>query len=144
MVSDREASLTGSAGPERRVAGAVVVHEGRVLLVRRRVAEGQLSWQFPAGKVERGESSEEAAVRETKEEAGLDVAAVGQLGERIHPITGRQVSYTACEVIGGTAHVADADEIAEVAWVTLSDVPRYIPYGLFKPVQRYLDVALRP
>lgn len=72
------------------------------------------------------------------------MAAVGQLGERIHPITGRQVSYTACEVIGGTAHVADADEIAEVAWVTLSDVPRYIPYGLFKPVQRYLDVALRP
>ncbi|MFJ2593453.1 NUDIX hydrolase [Streptomyces erythrochromogenes] len=143
-MSDRDSWLTGNAGPERRVAGAVVVHEGRVLLVRRRVVEGQLSWQFPAGKVEPGESFEEAAVRETKEEAGLDVAAVRQLGERIHPITGRQVSYTACEVVGGTAHVADANEIAEVAWVTLSEIPRYIPYGLFKPVQRYLHVALRP
>ncbi|MFI8451555.1 NUDIX hydrolase [Streptomyces erythrochromogenes] len=142
-MSSGQASLNGSAAPAPWVAGAVVAHEGRVLLVRRRVAEGQLSWQFPAGKVEPGESFEKAAVRETKEEAGLD-AAVRQLGEQIHPITGRQVSYTACEVVGGTAHVADAHEIAQVAWVTLSEIPRYIPYGLFKPVQRYLDVALRP
>ncbi|MFE2874272.1 NUDIX hydrolase [Streptomyces roseus] len=125
------------------MAGAVVVHEGRVLLVRRQVAVGRLSWQFPAGKVEPGESCEEAAVRETKEEAGLDVVAVAPLGERVHPITGRHVSYTACEVVDGTAHAADTDEVAEVAWVSLPEIPRYIPYGLFKPVQRYLDVALR-
>ncbi|MFE9790125.1 NUDIX hydrolase [Streptomyces goshikiensis] len=135
--------MNDNAPPQRRVAGAVVVHEGRVLLVRRRVAEGQLSWQFPAGKVEPGESCDEAAVRETKEEAGLDVVPVVRLGERVHPITSRQVSYTACEVLGGAAHVADADEIAEVAWVTLSEIPQYIPYGLFKPVQQHLDVVLR-
>ncbi|MFD6465597.1 NUDIX hydrolase [Streptomyces goshikiensis] len=142
-MSDRETSLNDNAPPQRRVAGAVVVHEGRVLLVRRRVEEGQLSRQFPAGKVEPGESCEEAAVRETKEEAGLEVVAVVRLGERVHPITSRQVSYTACEVVGGTAHVADADEIAEVAWVTLSEIPQYIPYGLFEPVHQHLDVALR-
>lgn len=34
------------------IAAAVVVHEGRVLMVRRRVSEGRLSWQFPAGEVE--------------------------------------------------------------------------------------------
>ncbi|WP_309144390.1 NUDIX hydrolase [Streptomyces sp. BR123] len=142
-MSNREASVNSDAQPEHRVAGAVVVHEGRVLLVRRQVAEGQLSWQFPAGKVEPGETCKEAAVRETKEEADLDVVAVAPLGERVHPITGRQVSYTACEVAGGTAHVADADEIAEVAWVPLPEIPQYIPYGLFKPVRRYLDVILR-
>ncbi|MGG8409434.1 NUDIX hydrolase, partial [Streptomyces sp. 12297] len=70
------------------MAGAVVAHQGRVLLVRRRVPEGRLSWQFPAGKVEPGESFEQAAVRETKEEAGLDVVVVARLGERVHPITG--------------------------------------------------------
>lgn len=120
-----------------------MAHECRVLLVRRRIAEGQLSWQFPAGKVEPSESFEEAAVRETKEEAGVDVIAVAPLGERVHPITGRQVSYTACELVGGTARVADVDEIAEVAWVTLSEIPRYIPYGLFEPVQRHLNVVLQ-
>lgn len=45
------------------IAAAVVVHEGRVLIVRRRVSEGRLSWQFPAGAVEPGEAREEAAVR---------------------------------------------------------------------------------
>ncbi|MCX5409161.1 NUDIX hydrolase [Streptomyces sp. NBC_00335] len=135
--------MKGNAPPQHRVAGAVVVHEGRVLLVRRRVAEGQLLWQFPAGKVEPGESCDEAAVRETKEEAGLDVVPIVRLGERIHPLTNRQVSYTACKVAGGAAHVADHDEIAEVAWVTLSEIPQYIPYGLFTPVQQHLDVVLR-
>ncbi|PJN13987.1 hypothetical protein CG724_36855 [Streptomyces sp. CB02120-2] len=69
-----------------------------MLLVRRRVAEGRLSWQFPAGKVEAGERGQAAAVWETKEETGLDVTAVTLLGERVHPITGRLMSYAACAV----------------------------------------------
>lgn len=124
------------------IAAAIVVHEGRVLMVRRRISEGQLSWQFPAGEIEPGETCEDAAVRETKEETGLDVAAVKLLGERVHPKTGRLMSYTACEVVGGTAYVADADELAELAWVSLTDIPDYVPYGLFEPVQEYLDVVL--
>ncbi|MFF2012026.1 NUDIX hydrolase [Streptomyces sp. NPDC058195] len=124
------------------IAAAVIVHEGRVLLVRRRVSEGQLSWQFPAGKVEPGEGREEAAVRETQEETGLTVAAVKLLGERIHPQTGRLMSYTVCEVVGGTAHVADAEEVAELAWVAHGEIPQYVPYGVFEPVQDYLDTAL--
>ncbi|MEV8125362.1 NUDIX hydrolase [Streptomyces sp. NPDC085944] len=124
------------------IAAAIVVHEGRVLMVRRRVSEGQLSWQFPAGEVEPGETREDAAVRETQEETGLDVAAVKLLGERVHPKTLRLMSYTACEVMGGTAHVADTEELAELAWVAHGEIPQYVPYGLFEPVQEYLDAAL--
>ncbi|MGH3313493.1 MAG: NUDIX hydrolase [Streptomyces sp.] len=124
------------------IAAAIVVHEGRVLMVRRRVSEGPLSWQFPAGEVESGEVREDAAVRETKEETGLEVTAVKSLGERIHPATGRLMSYTACEVVGGSAHVADTDELAELAWVTLAAIPQYVPYGLFDPVQQHLDSML--
>ncbi|MGR8010374.1 NUDIX hydrolase [Streptomyces hypolithicus] len=124
------------------IAAAIVVHEGRVLMVRRRVSEGQLSWQFPAGEVEPGESREDAAVRETQEETGLDVDAVKLLGERIHPKTDRSMSYTACEVVRGTAYVADTEELAEVAWVAHGEIPQYVPYGLFEPVQDYLDAAL--
>jgi 8-oxo-dGTP diphosphatase len=40
------------------IAAAIVVWNGRVLLVRRRVREGELSWQFPAGEIEPGESAE--------------------------------------------------------------------------------------
>ncbi|MER8067357.1 NUDIX hydrolase [Streptomyces sp. NPDC094034] len=124
------------------IAAAIVVSEGRVLMVRRRVSEGQLSWQFPAGEVESGEAREDAAVRETQEETGLEVAAVKLLGERVHPKTSRLMSYTACEVVGGIAHIADTEELAELAWVTRSEIPQYVPYGLFEPVQDYLDTAL--
>ncbi|GAB2928043.1 NUDIX hydrolase [Streptomyces sp. NPDC090126] len=124
------------------IAAAIVVNEGRVLMVRRRVREGQLSWQFPAGEVEPGEAREDAAVRETQEETGLTVAAVKLLGERVHPKTGRLMSYTACEVLGGTAYVADTEELAELAWVAHGEIPEFVPYGLFEPVQDYLDAAL--
>lgn len=124
------------------IAAAIVVSDGRVLMVRRRVSEGQLSWQFPAGKVEPSEAHEDAAVRETQEETGLTVSAVQLLGERVHPKTGRLMSYTACEVVGGTAHVADAEELAELAWVAHGEIPQYVPYGLFEPVQDYLDACM--
>lgn len=124
------------------IAAAVVVHEGRVLMVRRRVSEGRLSWQFPAGEVEAGESPQAAAVRETREETGLEVVAVTALGERVHPQTKRLMSYTACRVTGGSAYVADTDELAELAWCAHAELAAYVPYGLFAPVQEYLDTAL--
>ncbi|KJY29411.1 NUDIX hydrolase [Streptomyces katrae] len=125
------------------IAAAVVVHGGRLLMVRRRVSEGRLSWQFPAGEVEPGEAREEAAVRETLEETGLAVRALKPLGERVHPDTGRVMSYTACEVVGGNAHVADSDELAEFAWVAHADISEYVPYSLFEPVQEHLDFVLK-
>ncbi|MFD0120199.1 NUDIX hydrolase [Streptomyces virginiae] len=133
---------SGPDSPRPRVAAAVVVHEDRVLLVRRRVAEGNLSWQFPAGKVEPGEAWADAAVRETKEETGLDVSVIEALGERVHPATGRLMSYAACDVLAGSARAAAPAEIVEIAWVSHAELPRYIPSGLFEPVQQYLDAAI--
>jgi 8-oxo-dGTP diphosphatase len=124
------------------ISAAIITAGDRVLMVRRRVKEGELSWQFPAGGIEAGESPEEAAVRETLEETGLKVEAGRLIGQRIHPQTGREMSYTACTVIDGEAHVADADELDAVAWVTLEEIPQYVPYGLFEPVQEYLDGVL--
>lgn len=134
--------MTQTAGEQPGISAAIVVSEGRVLMVRRRMREGELSWQFPAGAIESGESAEEAAVRETQEETGLTVSAVKLLGERVHPKTQRLMSYTACDVVSGTAYVADDEELAELAWVAHADIPQYVPYGLFEPVQEYLDSAL--
>lgn len=124
------------------IAAAVIVRDHQVLLVQRQVAEGDLSWQFPAGAVEVGESGEDAAVRETAEEAGLTVAAKAWLGERVHPATGRTMLYVACEVIEGEAHVADEEEIAAVAWCSGRELAEYVPHGFYGPVQEYLDAVL--
>ena len=124
------------------ISAAIIIQEGRVLMVRRRVGEGELLWQFPAGGIEAGETAEEAAAREAHEETGLKVEPVKLLGERVHPKTGRRMSYTACTILSGEAHVADDDELDAVAWVSHSNITDYVPYGLFGPVQHYLDETL--
>lgn len=124
------------------ISAAIIVQGDRVLMVRRRVKEGELMWQFPAGAIEAGESAEDAAVRETEEETGLTVKAIRLLGERIHPKTGRLMSYTACEALSGEAHVADDEELDAVAWVAHAKIGEYVPYGLFEPVQAHLDEVL--
>lgn len=134
--------MTESTSTTPGIAAAIVVEGGRVLMVQRRVKEGELSWQFPAGEVEAGESPEAAAVRETAEEVGLTVKATRLLGERVHPKTGRQMFYAACEVVSGSATVVDTEELAELAWVEHDQIAEFVPYGLFEAVQAYLDKAL--
>jgi 8-oxo-dGTP diphosphatase len=50
--------------------------------------------------------------------------------------------YVACELISGDAHVADSDEIAEIAWCKGGQLADYIPHKLFPAVQDHLDATL--
>jgi 8-oxo-dGTP diphosphatase len=134
--------MTETTTEKPGISAAIIVQDGRVLMVRRRISEGELMWQFPAGGIEPGEVAEDAAVRETAEETGLTVKAIRLLGERVHPKTGRLMSYTACEPISGEAHVADDDELDAITWAAHSELPGLVPYGLFGPVQEYLDEVL--
>ena len=63
----------------------LVIHKEKILLVRRHepeVAGAHLKWEFPGGKVDFGETSEEAVVREVREETGVIVKV-----KRLLPIT---------------------------------------------------------
>ena len=133
---------TGSDVEHPAIAAAVIVHDGAVLLVKRRVKEGSLSWQFPAGGIEHGESASQAAVRETREETGLVVAPVKELGQRVHPRTGRTMIYVACRLVEGSARVADDDELMDLTWSPRDRLAEYVPYGFYDSVQAYLDRAL--
>ena len=135
--------MTDTTTTKPGISAAIIVRNGRVLMVRRRVKEGELMWQFPAGAIEAGESPAEAAVRETLEETGLEVKSLRQIGYLAsHPKTGREMFYTAAEAVAGDAHVADADELDAVAWIAHGEIGDYVPYGLYEPVQAYLDDVL--
>ena len=62
---------------EHHSAGAVVIADGRVLILRRSDRE---EWVFPKGHLEPGERPEDAAVREVREETGLEVTLSAPLG----------------------------------------------------------------
>jgi 8-oxo-dGTP diphosphatase len=66
------------AGPALRfVAAALIVREGKVLIGQRRPEQPMaLQWEFPGGKIEAGESAEQALARELEEELGIH-AAIG-------------------------------------------------------------------
>jgi ADP-ribose pyrophosphatase YjhB (NUDIX family) len=102
--------------------GAVVVHEGRVLLVQRGHEPAKGQWSLPGGLIDLGETLPEAVSREVLEETGLVVKPVEliELLERIHR-DGDRVRYHyviadyLCRVTGGTLSAAsDADA---VRWV---------------------------
>ncbi|WP_406363437.1 NUDIX hydrolase [Streptomyces sp. NBC_00715] len=124
---------------------AVIVDvDGRLLLIQRRVAERDLAWALPGGKIENGESPGEAAAREALEETGLRVRASRQLGERVHPDTGRLIKYVACRVLAGEATAASPREVSAVAWVLPGELGQYIPRGLYTPVLAYVAGAGGP
>jgi 8-oxo-dGTP diphosphatase len=73
-----------SAGPALRfVAAALILREGEVLIGQRRADQPMaLQWEFPGGKIEAGESPEQALARELDEELGIK-AVIGPRITRI-------------------------------------------------------------
>ncbi len=101
---------------EHKVAAGVLVEQnGHVLLVRRRMRPRRGQWTFPAGFVDYDEAPADAAVRECREETGLEV----EITALLDVIPGREHSHGAditivylAQQIGGELHAADdADRV---------------------------------
>jgi ADP-ribose pyrophosphatase YjhB (NUDIX family) len=113
-------------GTGRRVpcAGAVVVHDGRLLLVRRANDPGRGLWSVPGGRVEAGESPEAACAREVREETGLDVE-VGPLVGRVERAGPAGATYVIddfrCAVRGSVAAIA-GDDADDTHWATRDEL----------------------
>jgi len=133
-------SADSSPAQALRVAIAVVLRGAEVLLVQRR-DDGALRWQFPAGIVKPGGSSEAVAIRETYAETGIHCAVQQELGSRLHPNSGASCDYFLADYLTGEAANLDTDENASVAWVPVSDLTRFIPPDrIYRPVLDALGV----
>jgi ADP-ribose pyrophosphatase YjhB (NUDIX family) len=112
-------------------AGTVPLLDGRVVLIRRGVPPGEGLWSFPCGYAEVDETLEQCAVRETLEEAGVEVRLRGLLGAYSYPPSagaGGRVAVVcyAAEVAGGEPRAGDdAREVGlfgpgEIPWEELA------------------------
>jgi 8-oxo-dGTP pyrophosphatase MutT (NUDIX family) len=109
-----------------RAAGGVLVRDGRIALVHRPKYD---DWTLPKGKLEPGESFQDAAVREVREETGMQ----GALREELAPVEytdpkGRPktVRYWRMELVEGD--FVPNNEVDELRWLTPDDAARALTY----------------
>lgn len=106
----------------RVVAAIIVSHRGRVLLQQRAVEPRAGFWTFPGGFLEIGETPEQGAIRETREEVGLDVEPSALLGVYGRPEVGIVLVVYEAESNTDAAFVADPESL-QVRWFDASDIP---------------------
>jgi 8-oxo-dGTP diphosphatase len=113
--------------------GGIIIKNSRVLLIRRQNSDTfDQMWSNPGGKIEPGESVEDAVIRELQEEIGVTVGVLGRISEyqdyKGNTLIGR---YTGClvEIIDGEPHRKETEKIAEVKYFPLDNLPENLaPY----------------
>ncbi len=108
--------------------GVIVTKDDRVLLIKRTGSHGAGTWSCPGGLIDFGESIEQCAIREMKEETGLDIECVTFKAitndifpdEQKHYIT----VWVTGEYTGGKEKVVSPREATEVGWFEWNKLPQ--------------------
>ena len=131
---------------QQSVRAVLVDPEGKVLVVKPtkpiRSADGkyELLWSWPGGKIEAGESPEEAVIREVMEETGYEVEVITKIGEREHPTYPAYIHYFACWPIGSSVKEFPNEEIAAMKWVTIDEAGELFDQEVYSPITEYLKL----
>jgi ADP-ribose pyrophosphatase YjhB (NUDIX family) len=107
------------------VVGAVVAHEGRILLCRRAIEPRLGYWTLPAGYLELNETPAEGTVRETLEEAGAVITVDGILAiYSISRVGQVQIIHRARFARPDQPHIQAGQESLDVGMFNLDEIPR--------------------
>ncbi|HVP54599.1 MAG TPA: NUDIX hydrolase [Candidatus Eisenbacteria bacterium] len=135
--------------------GAVILHHGRALLVRRNTEPLKGEWSVPGGVLELGEKLRDGAAREALEETGLhvEVGEVLDVFDSIFPDAAGRTQYHyvlidfLCRPLSGAAALADAapgSDVSEVQWITAADLDTLNVRPSIAQVIRQAFAASRP
>jgi 8-oxo-dGTP pyrophosphatase MutT (NUDIX family) len=125
---------TDSVGSVR----VIVIRDGKILLVRHWYAPSV--WTLPGGGVHRGESIEDAGIREVREETGLIIREIdATLGTYLGPYgTSDRVSVVCAHGSSGSLNTTFNFEIMETSFFDLHDLPHTISPGNRRRVEEYM------
>jgi ADP-ribose pyrophosphatase YjhB (NUDIX family) len=95
--------------------------EGKIVLARRSIDPGYGKWVFPGGFVDRGETVEEAAIREAREEVNADIGLRGLVG--VYSYSGVPVVVVVFAATLLNDQLEAADECLDVRYFTKEEIP---------------------
>ena len=107
--------------------GGVVISEEKILLVKLTYGPAKGMWLIPGGLVDKGETLQEAVIREIHEETGVQVQPSGIVGIRSMVRAEDQITdlycIFVCDVINSPENLAKDDlEVSEVKWIHLDEL----------------------
>jgi len=109
-----------------RVVAAVIQRDGKYLITQRRESAVLAGlWEFPGGRVEEGETDQEALRREVKERLGVGVKVREQIAARHHRYDGYSVDLTLYQAELEAGHEPQAMRVADFRWVPSSEFEKY-------------------
>ncbi len=106
-------------------AGTIPERDGKLLFIRRNIEPRKGSWSLPCGFMEIDETAEQAAVRETLEETGVEVRLGAHLGTYTYAesLFGGSIVIIVyrAEIISGTPHTTE--EVSEIRFLAPEEIP---------------------
>ena len=112
-------------------AGGIVFKEGRVLLTKH---SQNKHWSFPKGLIDPGQTTKEAALREVKEEGGVEVEILDKVGysKYVYTLNGEKifkvVTYFLMKYISGDPKDHDW-EVEEAGWYEVDDALKQLTFS---------------
>jgi A/G-specific adenine glycosylase len=139
-IAEFPRSVKKQATPRYQIAVGVVFKNGRVLITRRK-PEGLLGgmWEFPGGKIGKGEGPEAACIREIKEEVNLSVKVDAHLCRIRHAYTHFkiQMEVFCCSYVSGRVNLSGP---VDHRWIRLGELEKYpLPKANHKFLSRLND-----
>lgn len=124
-----------------RVVAAIIIENGKVFATQRGYGEFKDGWEFPGGKIDAGETSEEALIREIREELDTEVEIIELLDtvEYDYPNFHLSMECFICKVKTGDLVLKEHEAAAWLTKETLCSV-EWLPAdkGLIGKIKKYL------